>query len=513
MDRNALLPPPAIRTGPAADSGKIDRLKGDLAAADSAIRSALKAFRYQEPVVDARLVTSEAAAAAPRPDELRSRSLRAWEASVARDKSSLPRNVARALEIPLQKRTSRQANVVRDYFVEHVYAGSRSIFDPLHAQRAAALRRLDEAEQNSPSTLVMQDTPKMRDIFVLVRGAYDRKGEKVLPGVPAAIGPALPADAPLNRLSLARWIVDSRNPLTARVIVNRFWQHYFGTGIVKTAEDFGAQGEWPTHPELLDWLATELEQSGWNVKRIQRLIVTSAAYRLSSHVSPALAQRDPENRLLARGPRFRMDAEMVRDTALAVSGLLVTNLGGKSVKPYQPSGLWEAIGYSGSNTVHFVQDKGDALYRRSLYTFWKRTSPPPSLTTFDAPSREECVVRRGRTNTPLQALALMNDEQYVEAARHLAERMMRDGGKTVSDRIALGFRLATSRQPTQDEIRVFQTLYTAQSAVYARNRQAAAKLLDVGESRHDRKWDPCELAAWTMVANVMLNLDETVTKG
>ncbi len=212
------------------------------------------------------------------------------------------------------------------------------------------------------------------------------------------------------------------------------------------------KGSGPRIPELLDWLATELVHSGWNVKRLQRLIVTSATYRQSSHVSPALAQRDPENRLLARGPRFRMDAEMVRDTALAVSGLLVTKVGGKSVKPYQPPGLWEAIGYSGSNTVHFVQDRGDALYRRSLYTFWKRTSPPPSLTTFDAPSREECVVRRGRTNTPLQALVLMNDEQYVEAARHLAERMMREGGQTPADRIALGFRLATSRRPTADEI-------------------------------------------------------------
>ncbi len=513
MDGNALLPPPAIRTGPAAESGKIDRLKGDVTAADAAIRSALKAFRYQEPNVDARVVTTGGVPAAPSLVELRSRSLKAWEASLGKDKSSLPRNVVRSLDIPSEKRTSRQAKIVRDYFVEHVYAGSRSIFDPLHAKQDAARRRLDEAEQNSPSTLVMQDMPKLRDIFVLVRGAYDRKGEKVLPGVPAAIGPALPADAPLNRLSLARWIVDSRNPLTARVIVNRFWQHYFGTGIVKTAEDFGAQGEWPTHPELLDWLATELEQSGWNVKRIQRLIVTSAAYRQSSHVSAALAQRDPENRLLARGPRFRMDAEMVRDTALAVSGLLVTNLGGKSVKPYQPAGLWEAIGYSGSNTVHFVQDKGDALYRRSLYTFWKRTSPPPSLTTFDAPSREECVVRRGRTNTPLQALILMNDEQYVEAARHLAERMMREGGKSATDRIALGFRLATSRQPTEDEIRVFQTLYTAQSAAYARNLRAATKLLGVGESQRDPKFDARELAAWTMVANVMLNLDETVTKG
>ena len=213
------------------------------------------------------------------------------------------------------------------------------------------------------------------------------------------------------------------------------------------------------------------------------------------------------------GPRFRMDAEMVRDMALAVSGLLVDDIGGKSVKPYQPPGLWEAIGYSGSNTVHFVQDHREALYRRSLYTFWKRTSPPPALTTFDAPSREECVVRRSRTNTPLQALALMNDEQYVEAARHLAERMMHAGGKTPVERIELGFRLATSRRPTADEVRVFQRLYLAQSAAYAKDGQAAAKLLSVGESPRDASLDPRELAAWTMVANVLLNLDETVTKG
>jgi hypothetical protein len=513
MDGNALLPPPAIRTGPAAESGKIDRLRKDLEAAETAIRTALKSFHYEEPAVDTRVVTTAVGAVVSRPDERRTRSLRSWEVAVAKDASALPRGVARVLGIPSKKRTARQAKIVRDYFMENVFAGSRSVFDALHAKRDEARRRLDEAEQLAPSSLVMQDMPKLRDVFVLVRGAYDRKGEKVLPGVPAAIGPSLPADAPLNRLALARWIVDSQNPLTARVIVNRFWQHYFGTGIVKTAEDFGAQGEWPTHPELLDWLATELEQSGWNVKRIQRLIVTSATYRQSSHVSAALAQRDPENRLLARGPRFRMDAEMVRDTALAVSGMLVTKVGGKSVKPYQPPGLWEAIGYSGSNTVHFVQDRGDALYRRSLYTFWKRTSPPPSLTTFDAPSREECVVRRGRTNTPLQALVLMNDEQYVEASRHLAERMMREGGKTPADRIALGFQLATSRRPTADEVRIFETLYDAQSAAYKGNAQGAAKLLGVGESPHDVSLDPGELATWTIVANVLLNLDETVTKG
>jgi hypothetical protein len=513
MDGNALLPPPAVRVASAADAENLDRLKESVSEVETAVRAALKKFHYQEPTIDARVAATGSGAVPPRPDELRTRSLKAWEASVAKDKSALPRNVQRALDVNAKKRTSRQAKTVRDYFIENVFTGSRSVFDPLHAKLGAARRNVDEAEQLSPSTLVMQDMPKARDIFVLVRGAYDRKGEKVVPGVPAAIGPPLSADAPENRLALARWVVDTKNPLTARVIVNRFWQHYFGTGIVKTAEDFGAQGEWPTHPELLDWMATELEQSGWNVKRIQRLIVTSATYRQSAHVSPALTQRDPENRLLSRGPRFRMEAEMVRDTALAVSGLLVDEIGGKSVKPYQPPGLWEAIGYSGSNTVHFVQDHREALYRRSMYTFWKRTSPPPALTTFDAPSREECVVRRSRTNTPLQALALMNDEQYVEAARHLAERMIRKGGTTPAERIEFGFRLATSRQPTADEVRIFQKLYEAQTAAYAKNEQEAVKLIGVGESPRDTSLDARELAAWTMVANVILNLDETVTKG
>ena len=254
MDGNALLPPPSVRVASSAESKKIERLQKKVAAAESAIRAALRRFRYHEP-----------AAGSP-PAANRLTSIRAWEVAAVKEQQALPRNVSRVLAVPAEKRTRRQAQALRDYYVENVFAGSRSVFDPLNAKRDEARRRLEEEEKLSPSTLVMQDLPKPRDIFVLVRGAYDRKGEKVLPGVPAAIGPALPPDAPQNRLSLARWIVDTRNPLTARVIVNRFWQHYFGTGIVKTAEDFGAQGEWPTHPELLDWLATELEQSGWNVK-------------------------------------------------------------------------------------------------------------------------------------------------------------------------------------------------------------------------------------------------------
>ncbi len=514
LDGNVLLPPPMIRVGSESDAKKVDALRKAVAGVEQEIRKAVEKYAYAEPPAVARVVTPSTGATAPQPaSELKTVSLRAWEASLPGDRSSLPKAVARSLNTPARRRSARQREIIRDYYVEHVYAGSRPVFELLHARLAEARRRLEEAEKDVPSTMVMQDAPQRRDAFVLIRGAYDRKGEKVTPDVPAAIAPPLPAGAPPNRLSLARWLVDPRNPLTARVTVNRIWQQYFGTGIVKTAEDFGSQGEWPTHPELLDWLATEFIGSGWDVKHIHRLIATSAVYRQSARVNPADLQRDPENRLLAHGPRFRMDAEMVRDTALAVSGLLVAKIGGKSVKPYQPPGLWEAIGYTGSNTVHFVQDHGEALYRRGMYTFWKRTSPPPSLTAFDAPSREACVVRRSRTNTPMQALVLMNDTQYVEAARHLAERMTRQGGATPAERITFAFRLATARRPTAEELRIFERLYRQERAVYRASADAAARLLRVGDSSRDERLDPGELAAWTTVASVILNLDETVTKG
>jgi len=495
MDGNALLPPPAISLGPPKDEQKIKQLKSEIETLETTIKD--KLAQCGEKQTSAEL----------------SASLKDWESAAIKDSSGLPKAVRRVLAIAPEKRISRHKRALRDYFLRYVFNGTRATFDPLNAKLDNARKQLVAEQISIPSTLVMQDMPKPRDIFVLVRGAYDRKGDKVEPNVPAAIGPHLPKDAPKNRLSLAAWIVDPRNPLTARVTVNRFWQQYFGTGIVKTAEDFGAQGEWPTHPELLDWLATEFVESGWNVKRIQRLIVTSVTYRQSSHISPELVQRDSENRLLARGPRFRLDAEAVRDTALSVSGLLCDKLGGRSVKPYQPPGLWEAIGYTSSNTAHFVKDKGDDLYRRSMYTFWKRTSPPPALITFDAPSREECTVRRSRTNTPLQALVLMNDEQYVEAARHLASRMIHHGGSTPTERIVFAFRLATSRTPTADEIAVFTRLYDEQRAAYAKNAEAAKKLIRVGDSPPDTTVDPRELAAWSLVANVILNLDETVTKG
>ena len=268
-----------------------------------------------------------------------------------------------------------------------------------------------------------------------------REGEKVGRAVPAFL-PPLPPGAPVNRLGLAQWLIAPNHPLTARVAVNRFWLQVFGTGIVKTAEDFGAQGEPPSHPELLDWLAVQFREDGWDVKRLMKRLVMSAAYRQSSRVTPETLAKDPANRLLARGPRFRLDAEMLRDQALFASGLLVETVGGPSVKPPQPVGLWEAVGYTDSNTAHFKADTGvEKVHRRSLYTFWKRTSPPPQMTTFDAPSREACQVRRERTNTPLQALLLMNEPQFIEAARGLAERTLREGGSTTDDRLTFMFRL------------------------------------------------------------------------
>ena len=440
------------------------------------------------------------------------KSLAAWEAyDRAQSQSTVPQPVRDAVKLPADQRNEEQKKLVRDYFLEYVYGETRSTFDPLHQEVEALNKQRTDAEAAVPTTLVMADMPEKRETFLLIRGAYDKQGDKVTAGVPAALNP-LPEGAPVNRLGLARWLVDPANPLTARVAVNRYWQQFFGTGIVKTAEDFGSQGQWPTHPELLDWLAVEFRESGWDVRHIQRLIVTSAAYRQTSRTTEELIERDPENVFLARGSRFRMDAEMVRDTVLAASGLLVEEVGGPSVKPYQPSGLWEAVGFVGSNTREFKRDSGEALYRRSMYTYWKRTSPPPSLTAFDAPSRETCVARRARTNTPLQALALLNDEQYVEAARHLAQRMMTEGGASAAERLSYGFRLATARLPEQSELAVLTELFDEQLARFTADTESAAALLKVGESPRNESLDAAQHAAYTLAANVILNLDETITK-
>jgi hypothetical protein len=315
------------------------------------------------------------------------------------------------------------------------------------------------------------------------------------------------ADLPRNRLGLAKWLTSAEHPLTARVTVNRFWQMVFGAGLVRTVEDFGSQGEAPSHPELLNWLATEFVRTGWDVKGLMKTMVMSAAYRQDSNADGTLVQRDPDNRLLARGPRFRLPAETVRDQALAVSGLLVEQVGGPSVKPYQPAGLWEEL--SGQK---YVVDNGPGLYRRSLYTYWKRSAPPPGMMTFDSAGREACTVRENRTNTPLQALTLMNDETYVEASRKMAERMIREGGATPEERIGYGFRLATSRRPEERERAVLLRGFHHYMDRYRTNPEAAKRLLSHGESASDASLAAPELAAYASVASLILNLDETVTK-
>jgi hypothetical protein len=300
--------------------------------------------------------------------------------------------------------------------------------------------------------------------------------------------------------------------LTARVAVNHFWQMYFNIGIVKTSEDFGSQGDPPSNQELLDWLAVRFVESKWDVKAMQRLIVTSAAYRQASKVTPDLLEKDPENQLLARGPRFRLPAEMLRDNALFVSGLMNDKIGGPSVFPYQPKGLWEEMAFGGDFSAQtYVQSHGADLYRRSMYTFWKRTVPYPSLNNFDAPDREKCTARRGTTNTPLQALTLMNDPTYVEAARSLAERDLASGRGATTDRIRFAFHSATGRDPSEKEFEILAGLYKKEIAHYDSDRNAAAKLVSVGESARNSKYDVAELAAWTLVSSTILNMDETIT--
>ena len=407
------------------------------------------------------------------------------------------------------RRSRDETARVRDYFL--TYAASDSV-QKLYAELKSLRKKKEALDKEIPTVMVMSEMEKPRETFILGRGDYRNKTDKVTPGVPAVLT-ALPEGAPANRLGLARWLVSPSHPLTARVTVNRYWQMYFGTGIVKSSENFGVQGDPPVHPELLDWLATEFIRNGWDVKALQRLIVTSATYRQSSKVSAPLLEKDPENRLLARGSRLRLPAELVRDNALAISGLLNTEIGGPPVFPYQPKGLWDELAFGdGFSAQTFTPSTNKDLYRRSMYTFWKRTVPPPQLTTFDAPDREKCTARRPLTNTPLQALILMNDPTYLEAARRLAQRAMIEAGRDVDSRIGFVFRAATSRSPSPKEFRVLRNLFQQQIDRYRRDAKAAVELLGVGESKRDAHLDASELAAWTIVSSTILNLDETITK-
>ncbi len=406
--------------------------------------------------------------------------------------------------IPPQKRTLAQSDKLAFCFLDR-FAPQ----DVQQARRALADLRKEREEfyETIPTVMVMKEREVPRETFILKRGAYDAHGERVSAGPPHVL-PPLPEGYPNNRLGFARWLVDRSNPLPARVAVNRFWQMLFGVGLVKTMEDFGSQGEWPMHPELLDWLATEFMDSGWNVKSILKTMVMSATYRQSSKVTPALLEKDPENRLLARGPRFRLPPEVIRDQALAVSGLLVEKVGGPPVKPYQPPGLWEELSFGDT----YKPDEGEGLYRRSLYTYWKRTVAPPAMVTFDAADRETCTVRITRTNTPLQALNLMNDVTYLEASRKLAERIVKEGGSMPAERIDFAFRLATARPPKAKESEVLLDTLRRFEERYQGRPDAAVQYISQGKSQRDGKLNTVELAAYTAVASLILNLDETMTK-
>jgi hypothetical protein len=415
--------------------------------------------------------------------------------------------VIQLARIPEEGRSSVQKDLLVRVFRDRFAPEFRKAQDEL----AKLGREKADYERGIPTVMVMEDRPTPRETFLLKRGRYDMPDadQKVEPGVPSCL-PPLPSDAPRTRLGLARWLVSPENPLTPRVIANRFWQHHFGTGLVKTAENFGVQGEPPSHPDLLDWLASELVASGWDAKAMHRRLVTSATYRQSSKAPAPLLQRDPENRLLARGPRFRLPAEVVRDNALAIGGLLSHRVGGPSIKPYQPAGLWEELA-GGAGEGPYVQDKGADLYRRSLYVYRKRTVPHPAMATFDAPSREVCQVKRARTNTPLQALELLNDVTYVEAARRLAQLMLTEGGPTPEARIAYAYRRAVARAPSGAELGVLMRGLGRYRETFGRDPESAAQLLKHGESPVPPGLDPAELAAYTAVAGILLNLDETIT--
>jgi hypothetical protein len=410
-----------------------------------------------------------------------------------------------ALTLEPEKRDERQKRFLVDYYVSR--HGSGPIRDA-HLAAVAARRAESAYRAKLPKTLVMYELPEPRTAHILKRGQYDQPAEAVQANVPASL-PKMPAALPRNRLGLAQWLTSPQNPLTARVAANRMWMQCFGEGLVRTVNDFGAQGEPPTHPELLDWLAVKFVQGGWNVKDLLQVIVTSAAYRQDSVPAAELLARDPDNRLLARGPRFRLPAELIRDQALAASGLLVHRVGGPSVRPYQPPGLWETVSYDAE--MSYEENQTDGLWRRSLYTFWKRQIPPPGMLTFDSPTRETCMVRRARTNTPLQALVLLNDVTYVEAGRALAALALAQPGDDVQ-RLRFAFRRSTSRFPDTKEISLLCHLLAQQRQRFERDPAAAKQLVSQGKSPAGSQTPPAELAAWTVAAHAVLNLDEVITR-
>ena len=424
----------------------------------------------------------------------------------------LPGPIKKIAELAPEKRNKQQTQQLKRHFLINAYEPARKKLKIVMQKIESTKKSINNLNSQIPTTLVWKERKEPRKSYVLKRGQYDQRGEEVKRNTPDML-PEFPSDMPRDRLGLAKWLYSNEHPLTARVAVNRFWQQVFGRGIVVTSEDFGAQGQWPSHPELLDHLAYQFEESGWDIKQLMKMIVLSATYRQSSRVTEEKLAADPKNTWYSRGPRFRLDAEMLRDQALLLAEILVEDIGGPSVKPPQPDGLWFAVGYSGSNTVRFKKDAGhQKVHRRSVYTFWKRTAPPPQMNMFDAPSRESCTVRRERTNTPLQALLLMNDPQFVEAARYFAARAI-NSNSGLAEQINWMFKKATCRKASNDELQKLQELYKTNLEVFVSDATRAKKLTAIGESpATGSDQQLCELAAMTTVANLILNLDEVVTK-
>lgn len=424
------------------------------------------------------------------------------------DGTDLPSDVLEILAISKSERTAEQSASLWRYCAQHASELARDRIELVNLQD-----RLDVLTKPF-STMVMDVAAKPRETFILQRGDYSRPTDKVQPGTLAVL-PPFPADASPDRLGLARWLTTKDHPLTSRVAVNRLWKMLFGAGIVNSMADFGSQGEWPSHPELLDWLAVDFVESGWDTKAVIKKIVLSKTYRQSSVTPPELLERDPNNRLLARGPRFRLPAELIRDSALKISGLLVPRVGGPSVNPYMPGDLWREVSHYGSSPATsqtFVQDHGEKLYRRSLYTYWKRTAPPPNMMAFDAPNREVCTVARGNTTTPLQALVTLNDTQFVEASRAFAQRILLRSEKSDEDRLSWAFQESNARTPSPQEGQILLKALSRERSRYATHRDLAKAYVGVGESSVDATLVVVELAAWSQVAATLLNLSETVTR-
>lgn len=422
-------------------------------------------------------------------------------------RSTLPEQLQSAIELASNERSDQQNSLIVEHFKTKVWEQGKTLLQ----QIAAAKKTRDDYQNSIPTVMVMQDMPKPRMTYILERGNYasPRKDRELNPRTPSFL-PQFPEADMESRLGLAKWLTSPEHPLTARVTVNRYWTQLFGQGIVSTVADFGSQGAWPSHPELLDYLARDFVESGWDIKRMFRKIMTSHTYRQSSHVTDAHLTQDPLNIWLARAPRLRLPAEFIRDNALSVAGLLVEEIGGPGVKPYQPPGLWNEVSLDGN--VRFQRDSGEKLYRRSMYTYWKRSSPQPAMMTFDVPTREKCVIQRQRTNTPLQALVTLNDDQFVEAARCFAERLLLARLADDSDTLNLAFEMATGRPADKFRTKLLLELLHSEQQRFEKNSQAALDLLSIGEAKRDDSLNAAKHAAWTIVASAILNLDETLNK-